>query len=155
MLKEHEMYDAALKVATEAHKGQTRWGGEPYITHPIEVAKYFYEKEIDAKVVALLHDVVEDTNLTCEDLLIKGFPVNIVNSIYAITKVKGELYSEYIERVSHNYLARIVKKADISHNLMNLKKGSMKDKYMLALVYFKLYEDYVLSIDDYNSERGI
>lgn len=136
-------YDAALRVATAAHSGQTRWNGEPYITHPVAVAESIPEKYYYARVVALLHDVVEDTPLTCKDLLISGFPSEIVEGVHAITKIKGESYAIYIERCAKHVLSRIVKQADLKHNLRGLKKGSMRDKYMLALEYFKLYEEWV------------
>lgn len=145
-------YTKALKVATEAHKGQTRWGGEPYITHPIAVAEsisgveYADEDWLDALCVAVLHDVVEDTSVTYGDLLNEhGFSYAIVNAVHDITKVDGESYANYIKRVSYNPIARRVKVADLQHNLKSLKKGSMKDKYMLALEYFRLYEEMIES----------
>jgi len=144
MLEVHELYDAALQVAAAAHKNQTRWNGEPYITHPMAVAESIPKRHVYARVVALLHDVVEDTPLTCETLLVTGFPPYVVNAIHAITKVNGESYAVYIKRVAGNDVARRVKIEDLKHNLKSLKKGSMKDKYMLALAYFELYEKFVL-----------
>lgn len=153
MLEMHELYDAALQVATAAHEGQTRWGGEPYITHPIAVAESITGLSIVieayVKAVALLHDVVEDTPLTCDDLSVTGFPYAVVNAVHAITKVKGESYAVYIQRVAENDIARRVKIADLNHNLKSLKKGSMKDKYLLALEFFKLYEKWETDKDGF------
>ncbi len=140
MLRDDELYDAALKLATEAHEGQKRWGGEPYITHPIAVAQMINTSDMYARAVALLHDVIEDTTVTYMDILSAGFPVEVAFAVLNISKQKNDSYAEYISRVAHDDISRKVKKVDIQHNLTNLKKGSMKDKYLLALEYFRLYE---------------
>jgi (p)ppGpp synthase/HD superfamily hydrolase len=127
----------AKELATKAHKGQHRWGGEPYITHPEAVAEMvdtFTEKQ-----VAWLHDVVEDTNVSLKDLTDYGFSETVVEAVDAITKRKGEEeYDEYIERVARNDIATEVKIADITHNLSCGAKGSMGDKYRLAIKYLEL-----------------
>lgn len=129
--------ERSRNLATVAHKGQTRWGGEPYITHPEAVAnavkKYNDEKTV---CVAWLHDVVEDTNVTIEEIF-KEFGNEIGNGVLAITKTKDQSYLDYIRQVSRNVHATRVKIADIEHNLQSLKKGSMKDKYELALYMLK------------------
>lgn len=131
----------AKEIATRAHAGQKRWGGEPYITHPDNVAHYVKQFRDEYIIVAWLHDVVEDTTVTLDDLR-KDFSDEVVNAVDAITKRDYETYARYIERVAENDIAREVKIADIKHNLQSLKKGSMKDKYVLALLYFNLYEQY-------------
>ena len=102
-----------------AHKGQYDKAGKPYATHPIYVAtKMKTNKEI---IVALLHDVIEDTKLSLEDLIEEGFPHEIIEAIDAITKKPEEDYFEYIKRVKKNPLARKIKIEDLKHN-MNLKR---------------------------------
>ena len=125
---------AAFHVAYHAHQGQKRWDGTPYIEHPISVCKSV--EGTDAKIVALLHDVVEDTDLTLDDL--SQFGEEIVGAIEAITKRDGEKYVEYLNRVAENRLATKVKLADIEHNLSDnpgKMSKSMRDKYELAIEY--------------------
>jgi len=74
----------AIEIAYEAHEGQTRWSGEPYITHPEAVAAAVITE--DEKIVAWLHDVVEDTNVTLEDLMGEGFSGDVIDGVDAMTK---------------------------------------------------------------------
>lgn len=139
----------AIEIATEAHKGQTRWDKTvPYITHPLAVMALVGEEELQRvtdggpsmialQVVAVLHDVVEDTSVTLEHLLGRGIPGYMVDGVNAITKRKGEEYHLYLKRVSRSELASKVKIQDITHNLSDLKKGSMRDKYLLAREYLR------------------
>lgn len=136
-MESSELQLRALELATKAHRQQTRWDKKtPYITHPVKVAE-MVEGDLE-KVVAYLHDVVEDTSYSLDDLRREGFPKLIVDAVDAITKRDGESYGEYIPRVCENRLAMVVKIADITHNLENLKKGSMKDKYEIARLYIGL-----------------
>lgn len=109
-----ELLDKALMVATEAHKGQTDKGGHPYILHPLAVAGRV--KNVKQKIIALLHDVLEDTSITVEDLKKEGFHDDIIEAIIALTRKKGETYTEFCERVAKNILAIDVKIADIKEN---------------------------------------
>ena len=131
-------YDVAYKIAYDAHKGQTRWGGEPYITHPIAVANKVVGK--NDKVAALLHDVIEDTEVTAEQLLEKGVSKRVVEAVEVLTHREGEPYWAYIKRAAHDYIARRVKIADLEHNLSDLNKYKDKDRidrYNLAMMYLK------------------
>ena len=114
MEREENSRDKALRIATEAHKGQTDKAGEPYINHPLTVESMVSEE--DEKIVALLHDVVEDSNITLDDLSKEGFSPAIVSAIDAITKRDGEDTAHYTERVRLNPIARRVKIADLTHN---------------------------------------
>lgn len=105
----------AVTVATRAHKGQVRKDGTDYISHPVRVAVRCdspYEK-----IVALLHDVVEDTDVTLEELRELGFEPMVVDAVDRITKRSGEKYSDFIERAAAHELSRRVKIADIEDNL--------------------------------------
>ena len=106
------LYDKALAIASEAHKGQKDRGGAPYILHPINVANRC--KSDRAKVVALLHDVVEDSNVTLKDLDDAGFPKDMVIAVSFLTKKSYERYETYIISISNNELATEVKIADYS-----------------------------------------
>ena len=122
----------AEQIAREVHKGQKRpIGNEDYITHPEAVANSF--EDIECKIVAWLHDVLEDSNLQADDLETKGIPIHLVQSVARLTREKDQNYREYILQIKDNEIATKVKIADLKHNLIDLKKGSMRDKYLLAL----------------------
>jgi (p)ppGpp synthase/HD superfamily hydrolase len=111
--------ELALTIATAMHVGQVDKGGRPYILHPIWVMCQMPEDDEDAQVVAICHDLIEDTELTLEGLHGRGvlFTPTVIAAIDAITRRTGEGYSEYIERVAQNLLATRVKSADLSHNM--------------------------------------
>lgn len=121
------MIDIAFEVAQKAHEGQYDKGGKPYINHPIAVSKMVHTE--DEKIVALLHDSVEDSNIILADLKEYGFSDKVLNAIDCMTKRAGETYEEYIERVSQNSLAIKVKSADLTHNsdISRIKNPSKKD----------------------------
>lgn len=117
----------ALAFAVEAHKGQKDKGKKPYIYHPIYVAEHV-EGDI-AKSVAYLHDVVEDTKYTLEDLRNAGFSDEIVDAVDVLTKREGMSYEKYIEKVAKNPLATTVKLADLEHNsqISRIENPTKKD----------------------------
>lgn len=132
----------AFFIALKAHRGQKDKAGRCYIFHPINVA--LGVKGIRAKTVALLHDVVEDSNITTKELT-KYFDNDIVLAVDCITKKKGQKYQDYLEVVKNNELARKVKIADLTHNidLSRLKNITEKDidrrnKYLKAKAFLSL-----------------
>lgn len=133
-----------MEIATQAHKNQFRWDGKtPYITHPKEVVKSLYRQGFDLSVptdvtllsAAWLHDVVEDTDETIDTLQQKGVDVATLFIVKLLTKIKGVAYDEYLSKIKANQLASVIKQADINHNLLGLKKGSLRDKYLVSLLY--------------------
>ena len=104
----------ASKIAYKAHEGQTDKAGVPYIFHPIHIAEQMDNEE--SCVVALLHDVVEDSNITLEDLS-KYFNEDIIEALRTLTKEENDDYVEYIKRVKTNKLATKVKLKDLEHNM--------------------------------------
>lgn len=133
-------YELALKIATDAHKGQVDKAGVEYINHPLKVASLVYnEKE---KIVALLHDTIEDTYITEQHLIDYGFSNEIIEAVKVLTHSKDVPYMDYIQKIKGNKLARKVKIADLTHNsdLSRLKEVTEKDikryeKYKKALIY--------------------
>ena len=130
----------AFTLADKAHEGQFRASGEPYIMHPLAVAEILAHLQIDhiTLIAALLHDVVEDTPITLDDLRDKGYSDEIVVAIDALTRRTDETYSAYIERLSNNKLARRVKIADLQHNLdpertKMIDNASLQNRYRNAL----------------------
>lgn len=121
----------AREIAAEAHEGQKRkYTGEDYIEHPKRVASRFSTE--DSQVIAWLHDVLEDSDFTAEDLLKRGIRPHCVEIVAILTRKDYEDYFSFIMRIKDVYQARIIKIADINDNLRNLRDGSMKDKYRLA-----------------------
>ena len=104
----------ALKVSFEAHKDQVDHSGTPYIYHPYHLAEQMTDETTTC--IALLHDVVEDTDITLAQLREMGFPDIVVEAVGVLTREHGVPYQEYIKRVKSNPLARIVKLADLEHN---------------------------------------
>jgi len=119
-------YDKALRIATKAHKGQKDKSGEDYILHPIAVSGYCITDR--GKIVALLHDVVEDTDVTLNDLRKAGFGEDIVNAVDCISKREGEETSHYLERVATDDIATEVKFADMRHNGMRWPADRPKEE---------------------------
>lgn len=124
------LYKKAVWIAQEAHKGQTDKGGNPYIEHPLYVASQVDTTEL--KIVAVLHDALEDSDVTAEDLRREGFPEHVVEAITVLTHEDGneEAYLDYIRRVSGNAMAAAVKRADLLHNMdiSRIPNPTEKDK---------------------------
>ena len=119
MLSYNEQFQLALELAVEKHKNQTDKAGNPYILHPLHVMENVNSKE--GKIVAILHDIIEDTDIT-EDYLFKiGLSKRIVDAVVALTRSEDMDYQEYIKNLSSNPLAKEVKLADLEHN-MDLKR---------------------------------
>jgi (p)ppGpp synthase/HD superfamily hydrolase len=107
--------DNALRIALEAHTDQTDQYGAPYILHPLRVMmRVTNETE---KIVAILHDVIEDSSWTGEMLLKEGFEPLVVSSVEALSKKPGEDYMDYIRRTTLNPITIQVKLADLSDNM--------------------------------------
>ena len=125
------MYLKALQIAFNAHKGQTRRDSDvPYIVHPIRVSSHFDGNTL--KAIAVLHDVIEDTDITFEDIK-NQFPREISIPVILLTRHKDEQYSEYIEMILQDENAIKVKIADIIDNLSDNPKPSMIPRYIKAL----------------------
>lgn len=104
----------AHEIAKRAHKGQVDKAGAPYILHPETVAS-FVTKD-DEKIVAYLHDVIEDTPCQLKDLENAGFSSEIIKAVDLLTRKTGQSYKQYLKLVKTNELARVVKLADLKHN---------------------------------------
>lgn len=128
----------AMKLAYSAHHGQQDKGGVPYIFHSIHLAEQMTDEPTTC--IALLHDVVEDTDYTLEDLQKEGFGEEIINALRLLTHDKKVPYMEYIMAIADNPLARKVKLADLRHNsdisrLNEVNEKSLKrcEKYKQAI----------------------
>lgn len=137
-----DKYNLALEIATKAHRGQVDKGGVEYINHPLTVASLVNTE--NEKIVALLHDTIEDSTITEQDLVNFGFSNEIVKSVKLLTHKKNVPYFEYLKPIKQNKIARNVKIADLIHNsdLSRLKVITQKDlernkKYKKALEFLK------------------
>ncbi|MBE6542113.1 MAG: HD domain-containing protein [Ruminococcaceae bacterium] len=130
----------AIEIAAEAHRDQTDKGGKPYICHPLYVASQ--QSTEDGIIVALLHDTVEDSPVTLDDLRTAGFSDAVIEALRLLTHQNDVSYSDYITAIKGNELARQVKLADLRHNsdLSRLSKITEKDlaraeKYLRAIEF--------------------
>ena len=121
----------AMRLCFAAHAGQLDKGGVPYVFHPFHVAEQM-EDELST-VVALLHDVVEDTDYTLEDLARMGFPERALSALKLLTHDKRVPYLDYVAAIRHDPIARAVKLADLRHN-SDLSRLSNPDASALARV---------------------
>lgn len=101
------LLEKALQIASDAHIYQVDKAGMAYIFHPIRVANRCSTNE--ERIVALLHDTMEDTEVTAEYLLMEGFPRNIVDAILSVTRNENESYEDFIKRSRLNPIGRQVK----------------------------------------------
>ena len=104
----------ALKLCFEAHKDQVDKSGLPYVFHPFHLAEQMQDEK--TTIVALLHDVVEDTEYTLDDLRAMGFGDEVMEALSYMTHDPAVPYMEYVARIRENDIARRVKLADLRHN---------------------------------------
>ncbi|MBQ9216408.1 MAG: GTP pyrophosphokinase [Prevotella sp.] len=136
----NELYDLALRIAIEAHKGQTDKSGREYVMHPIRVAERC--KNVKAKIVALLHDTIEDTDVTPDSLRGDGFPEEIINGILSVTKREGEAYEDFVSRAAQNPIGREVKIADLEDNMDVRRLEELTDEDVARLrKYLQAWHD--------------
>jgi len=113
-MSSNEMLDRAITLAVAAHAGQTDRAGQPYILHPLRVM--LAVEHPDERIVAVLHDVVEDSAITLDDLAKVGFSATVIEAIDSVTKREGESYPQFVARAGQNMIGRTVKLADLRDN---------------------------------------
>lgn len=132
-MNESEKYNNALVFATEKHSGQVRIGGLPYISHPIAVAEIVTEKggDIDARVTALFHDLLEDTDASADEIKTLGGE-NVLSAVEALTKKEGYVMKDYVKGIRGNKTAFLVKGADRLNNLRSaiVTNDEFKKRYV-------------------------
>ena len=121
------MTKKAMDICFEAHKDQKDKSGQPYVFHPFHLAEQMTDEE--TTIVALLHDVVEDTSVTLEDLAAEGFSQSVLDAIALMTHAPGVNYMDYVAEIKKNPIAKAVKIADLTHNstLSRLNEITPKD----------------------------
>jgi len=136
-----EMLDKAIHLATNAHHGQFDKGGKPYILHPLRVMSFIKTDDEELQCIALLHDVVEDTDTTYADLGAAGMSLRVIEGVQALTKQKGFNYDTYKAQVMKNRDAMQVKMADLRHNTDIRRLKGIKEKDIKRMA--KYHEFYV------------
>jgi (p)ppGpp synthase/HD superfamily hydrolase len=145
-----EMLDRMLVLCTNAHHGQFDKGGRPYILHPLRVMSFLKTDDEELQCIALGHDVIEDTKVTYKDLTEAGISQRVQDGIRALTKVPGETYDEYKERVFASKDAMMVKMCDLRHNsdIRRLKGVTEKDIARIAKYHQFYLEIQARLVDD-------
>lgn len=135
----------AMNLMFELHKNQKEKSGVPYVFHPWHVAESMDDE--NSTIVALLHDSVEDTDITLDELRNEGFPEEVIEAIALMTHADGVSYMDYVKALAHNPIARKVKLADLRHNsdITRLNEITEKDlerveKYKQAIKYLERIE---------------
>lgn len=133
-----EQTKKALRLCFEAHKEQVDKSGLPYVFHPFHLAEQMDTEE--TTIVALLHDVVEDTNYTIEDLVKMGFDKVVTDAVALMTHAAGVDYMDYVRAIKSNPVAKAVKLADLRHNsdltrldIVDEKALERRNKYLQAI----------------------
>ncbi|MBE5735384.1 MAG: HD domain-containing protein [Clostridiales bacterium] len=136
----------AMIIAYNAHHGQVDKSGTPYIYHPIHLAEQMSDE--NTTCVALLHDVVEDTDVTLQDLKDAGFGEEIIEAVEYMTHDPSVPYMDYVAKIKTNPIARVVKLADLRHNSNPTRKGYVDmvtkgriEKYKKAIEYLLSEEE--------------
>ena len=129
-MKTGAMLNAAILLATNAHAGQYDKAGQPYILHALKVLHYTKSNDEELQCIAVLHDVVEDCDVSWEDLVRAGMSDRVIKGVMALTKQRGQSYSEYQACVFANVDAMRVKLADLRHNsdIRRLKGITERDR---------------------------
>lgn len=137
-----EMTKKAIKLMFEKHKDQVDKSGMPYVFHPFHLAEQMDDEE--TTITALLHDIVEDTNTTFEDLRKLGFSDNVINALKLMTHDKNVDYFEYVKNISKNPIARKVKIKDLEHNMDTSRLDEVTDKDLERVKKYKKCYKYLL-----------
>ena len=133
---------SAIALAASTHESQMDKGGKAYILHPLRMMMRLRTDDVELMAIAVLHDVVEDSDTTIEDLVAMGYSMRIVAGVDAMTRRENETYDEFIKRCAQNPDARLVKREDLRDNsdITRLKGLRQKDferleKYSRAFIY--------------------
>jgi (p)ppGpp synthase/HD superfamily hydrolase len=137
-----DMTKKALKLCFDIHKEQVDKSGLPYVFHPFHLAEQMETEE--TTIVALLHDVVEDSDLTLDDLRQMGFGDTVIAALALLTHDPAVEYMDYVRAVKDNPIARAVKLADLRHNsdltrldTVDEKALARREKYLQAMTLLK------------------
>ena len=139
MINFDELREKAMQIAEKVHSSQVDKGGKPYIGHPIRVERMCSRQE--DRLVALLHDTVEDGGITSEYLLMAGFPQEVVDAVLSVSRKRGEDYLDFIQRCKTNPIGCRVKICDLRDNMDITRLNELTEKDIERLKkYHKSYK---------------
>lgn len=139
-----KLLDKAAQICVSKHAGQRDKMGCAYFQHPMRVAMRCLSD--DEKIVALLHDTIEDTDVTPEYLIAEGFPQYIVDGILSVTKREGESYEDFVARAALNPLGRVVKLHDLEDNLDVFRLDSVSPQMAARFTKYLAARQYLLQL---------
>ncbi|MBO5935580.1 MAG: GTP pyrophosphokinase [Clostridia bacterium] len=132
----------AMKLCFEAHKNQTDKSGMPYVFHPFHLAEQMTDET--TTIVALLHDVAEDSDYTLQDIEAMGFSKEVITALSLLTHDKSVPYMDYVALIKLNPVAKAVKLADLKHNsdlsrldVIDEKALARREKYLTAIAFLE------------------
>ena len=125
----------AMKLCFEAHKDQKDKSGLPYVFHPFHVAEQMPDEK--TTIVALLHDVIEDTPYSLQDLRDMGFEQDVLDALALMTHDKNVPYMDYVAKIKSNPIARTVKLADLRHNSDLTRLDEVSDTALKRIEKYK------------------
>ena len=125
----------AIIIACEAHQGQSSINGEPYILHPLRLL--IKAKSNEERIIAILHDVIEKSNISLADLKNKGFDQNIISSIDSLSRRRNESYIEYIKRLMQNKISVKIKLLDLADNIKIHSENNDNGIYDSKIIQYK------------------
>lgn len=135
-----KMLGKAIALASRVHEGVVDKGGYPYILHPLHVMNMMQENDPELRQIAVMHDVVEDSEMTINDLSLMGFSARVTDALALLTHDKSESYSVYVKKIKTNPDATKVKQEDISHNSLVSRLKGIGDKDVARMIkYNKAY----------------
>ena len=148
-----KLLDKAADICITKHCGQRDKVGAAYFQHPMRVAMRCHSD--DEKIVALLHDTLEDTDVTVEYLLAEGFPQHIVDGVLSVTKREGESYEDFVARAAQNPLGRVVKLHDLEDNLDIFRLDIVSPEMAARFTKYLAAHRFLSNIsDNYNSDSS-
>lgn len=130
------LINKAIETAAKAHDGQVDKAGQPYIYHPLRVMLYAQGDE-RVKCAAVLHDVMEDSDMTETDLIKIGFGEDIITALKLLTREEGQDYFDYVRALKKNSIAKAVKLADLKDNMDMSRIKEPKERDFLRLEKYK------------------
>ena len=125
----------AITIASEAHQGQSSINGEPYILHPLRLL--IKAKSNEERIIAVLHDVIEKSNISLADLKNKGFDQNIISSIDSLSRRKSESYVDYIGRLMQNRISVKIKLFDLADNIKMHSENNDNGIYDTKIIQYQ------------------
>lgn len=130
----------AIALTSEVFKTTTDKSGAPYILHCLNVMNAMDRNDYELMMIAVMHDVIEDTDITVEDLMNEGYSTRVINGLISLTHIRWEPYDDYIKRVSENEDAIKVKLADLRHNSdIHRMKGLREKDFKRLEKYHRAY----------------